>query len=85
MINYILTVKFYISLNLPRKEDGNNFGVEVQSEIISNLSDSLDSARQVLSEMITYFATRASYIVSSRQNPHIADYMNGIATYDNKE
>ena len=40
MINYILTVKsfcdellmyrFYISLNLPRKEDGNNFGVEVQ-------------------------------------------------------
>lgn len=45
--------------------------------------------------MITYFATRASYIVNvylrcmdqfqSRQNPHIADYMNGVATYDNKE
>ena len=51
-------------LNQPRKEDGNTFGVEVQNEIVSDLSDSLESARQILSDMIQYFATRASYIVS---------------------
>lgn len=74
MINYIITIKwviakglmarFFIMLNQPRKEDGNTFGVEVQNEIVSDLSDSLESARQILSDMIQYFATRASYIVS---------------------
>ncbi|KAK8821663.1 proteasome activator complex subunit 1 [Blastocystis sp. ATCC 50177/Nand II] len=85
MINYIITVKFFIMLNQPRKEDGNTFGVEVQNEIVSDLTDSLESARQILSDMIQYFSTRGSYVVSSLNNPHVADFISGVSSFDNKE
>jgi hypothetical protein len=35
MIN---TVKIWIQLNIPRIEDGNNFGVSIQEETVSELS-----------------------------------------------
>lgn len=87
--------RFFIMLNQPRKEDGNTFGVEVQNEIVSDLTDSLESARQILSDMIQYFSTRGSYIVSvvldlpvdsqSLNNPHVADFVSGVNSFDNKE
>lgn len=58
------TCRFYIKLNQPRKEDGNTFGVEVQNEIISDLNDALDGARQLLSDMISYFSMRASVVAT---------------------
>lgn len=54
--------RFYIKLNQPRKEDGNTFGVEVQNEIVADLSDAMEGAHQMLSDMIAYFTTRASII-----------------------
>ena len=59
-----LACRFYIKLNQPRKEDGNTFGVEVQNEIISDLNDALDGARQLLSDMISYFSMRASVVAT---------------------
>ena len=56
--------RFYIKLNQPRKEDGNTFGVEVQNEIISDMNDAMDGARQLLTDMISYFSTRASIIAA---------------------
>ena len=58
------TCRFYIKLNQPRKEDGNTFGVEVQNEIVSDLNDALDGARQLLSDMISYFSMRASVVAT---------------------
>ena len=87
--------RFFIMLNQPLKEDGNTFGVEVQNEIVSDLTDSLESARQILSDMIQYFSTRGSYVVSvdvalpvdsqSLNNPHVADFISGVSSFDNKE
>ena len=54
--------RFYIKLTQPRKEDGNTFGVEVQNEIVADLSDAMEGAHQMLSDMIAYFTTRASII-----------------------
>ncbi|KAK8802430.1 hypothetical protein WA588_005399 [Blastocystis sp. NMH] len=85
MVDYVTTVRFYIKLNQPRKEDGNTFGVEVQNEIISDLNDALDGARQLQSDMISYFSMRASVVATSRRNPHVADYMKSVASGDNKE
>ncbi|KAK8809069.1 proteasome activator complex subunit 3 [Blastocystis sp. subtype 4] len=85
LIDYVTTVKFYIKLNQPRKEDGNTFGVEVQNEIVADLSDAMEGAHQMLSDMIAYFTTRASIISNSRKNPHVADYMKSVASNDSKE
>ena len=60
-------IRFYIKLNQPRKEDGNTFGVEVQNEIISDMNDAMDGARQLLTDMISYFSTRASIIAAVGQ------------------
>lgn len=59
-----MTNRFYIKLNQPRKEDGNTFGVEVQNEIISDMNDAMDGSRQLLSDMISYFSTRASIVAA---------------------
>lgn len=64
MSSYCFRRRFYIKLNQPRKEDGNTFGVEVQNEIIADLNDAADGARQMLSDMISYFTTRASIVTN---------------------
>lgn len=92
-------------LNLPKKEDGNTFSVDVQvvfpikdnlqNEIINDLSNCLDSTRQLLMDMTNFFSTRANYISNvmfnltsddqSRKNPYIADFKNCVELYDSKQ
>lgn len=38
--------------------------MEVQNEIISDLNDALDGARQLQSDMISYFSMRASVVAT---------------------
>ena len=38
--------------------------MEVQNEIISDMNDAMDGARQLLTDMISYFSTRASIIAA---------------------
>lgn len=38
LIEIIDTVKVWIQLNIPRIEDGNNFGVSIQEETVNELS-----------------------------------------------
>jgi proteasome activator subunit 2 (PA28 beta) len=38
LIEFIGTVKIWIQLNIPRIEDGNNFGVSIQEETVNELS-----------------------------------------------
>lgn len=38
LIEMINTVKIWIQLNIPRIEDGNNFGVSIQEDTVNELS-----------------------------------------------
>ena len=52
------TVKMWIQLMVPRIEDGNNFGVEVQEEIISEVSRIEDASFQVCAYISFFFWMR---------------------------
>jgi len=52
------TVKIWIQLNIPRIEDGNNFGVGIQEEMVNELARAENDAIAVLDSMTKYFISR---------------------------
>lgn len=49
-------------MNVPRIEDGNNFGVSIQEETLNELSSSEDSAVHKLESLSKYFTNRGKLI-----------------------
>lgn len=84
-IENLTTVKIWIQLNIPRIEDGNNFGVTIQEETLSELGRAEESAFATLEHGPKYFLMRAKYITKSLKYPGIADYRNAIYELDEKE
>lgn len=55
-------VSSFSQLNIPRIEDGNNFGVSVQEEVLNELTRSEDSAFGALDSATKYFVSRGKLI-----------------------
>jgi len=85
LIEMINTVKIWIQLNIPRIEDGNNFGVSIQEETVSELSRAEDSGFAVLESMTKYFVTRAKLVSKVIKYPNIEDYRQCVIELDDKE
>ena len=62
-VNRLVTsIKLWISLKIPRIEDGNNVGVVVQEEHIGLLSGMESAVATVFSNSISYYSSRGEYI-----------------------
>lgn len=68
------TVKLWIQLNIPRIEDGNNFGVAIQEEAIQELGRVEDAAFG-LCDGIKYHTARAKLLTKIIKYPNIEDYI----------
>lgn len=84
LIEMVGTVRLWIQLNVPRIEDGNNFGVAIQEEAIQELGRVEDAAFN-LCDGIKYHASRAKFISKLLKYPNIADYSQSIREIDRKE
>jgi len=78
------TLSIWIQLNIPRIQDGNNFGVEVQSEMIGLLEQAEDSAMQILTSFSDYHITRATLLTKVLKYPGLQDYMKSITELDER-
>jgi len=85
LIEILNTVKIWIQLNIPRIEDGNNFGVSIQEETVSELGRAEDSGLGVLESMTKYFVTRAKLVSKVLKYPDVSDYRQSIIELDEKE
>jgi len=85
LIETISTVKIWIQLNIPRIEDGNNFGVSIQEETVNELGRAEDSGFSVLENMTKYFITRAKLVSKVLKHRNIYDYQQSIIELDEKE
>jgi len=85
LIEMINTVKIWIQLNIPRIEDGNNFGVSIQEETVSELSRAEDSGFTLLESITKYFVTRAKLVSKILKHPNIEDYSQTVIELDEKE
>ena len=55
-------IKMWISLKIPRIEDGNNVGVSIQEECIGMLQDMETYATGIISSISTYFTDRGELL-----------------------
>lgn len=79
------TIKVWVQLNIPRIEDGNNFGVGVQEEIVGELSRAEDSGLNVLESMTKYFLMRARIVSKILKWPQVEDYAQSVRELDEKQ
>lgn len=57
------SIKMWITLKIPRMEDGNDFGVAIQEECIDTISEIEDEAYNILDMISSYHSTRGNYVV----------------------
>ena len=57
------SIKMWITLKIPRMEDGNDFGVAIQEECIDTISEIEDEAYNILDTISSYHSTRGNYVV----------------------
>uniref|UniRef100_A0A7S1T6G8 Proteasome activator PA28 C-terminal domain-containing protein n=1 Tax=Compsopogon caeruleus TaxID=31354 RepID=A0A7S1T6G8_9RHOD len=78
-------LKLWIQLSMPRIEDGNNFGVSIQQEVINELSRSEDGAFAILDSGCKYLGTRAKLGTKLLKYGNVEDYKRAIVELDRKE
>ncbi|EPR63288.1 putative subunit of proteaseome activator complex [Toxoplasma gondii GAB2-2007-GAL-DOM2] len=78
-------VKLWIQLNVPRIEDGNNFGVGIQEEAIQELARVEDWAFNLYDAIFKYYMARAKLSTKVLKYPNVGDYWEAIRELDEKE
>eukprot|EP01126_Amoeba_proteus_P055257 TRINITY_DN6848_c0_g1_i1.p1 TRINITY_DN6848_c0_g1~~TRINITY_DN6848_c0_g1_i1.p1 ORF type:complete len:213 (-),score=31.03 TRINITY_DN6848_c0_g1_i1:135-773(-) len=83
-IENLNSLKIWIHLNIPRIEDGNNFGVSVQEETLSEIARAEDTTFQTLDALTKYFVTRAKLVSKCQKYPTVEDYVESVYSLDEK-
>ncbi|GAM25800.1 hypothetical protein SAMD00019534_089750, partial [Acytostelium subglobosum LB1] len=85
LIETFSVIRCWISLNVPRIEDGNNFGVDIQEEMIGTLTKLEDIYTTLLEQSENYFIHRANTIKKALKHRDIDDFKQAIIQQDEKE
>ena len=59
----VCSIKMWISLKIPRIEDGNNLGVVVQEEHVSLLTGMESAVSKVMADSISSICSRGDYVL----------------------
>lgn len=79
------TVKMWIQLLIPRIEDGNNFGVSIQEETLSEVQRIEGEAATFLDQISRYYITRGKIVSKIIKYPELDDYRQAVMELDEKE
>ena len=79
------TVKMWVQLLIPRIEDGNNFGVSIQEEIVAELRTVESEAASCLDQISRYYITRAKLVSKIAKYPHVEDCHHTVTEINEKE
>ncbi|CAH8461231.1 unnamed protein product [Dicrocoelium dendriticum] len=78
-------VRLWVQYNIPRIEDGNNFGVGIQEEVLSEASSIERDACTFLDQITRYYASRGKLVGKVANFPLITDYRECIRDMDEKQ
>ncbi|VDD96133.1 unnamed protein product [Enterobius vermicularis] len=84
-VEVVNKVKIWILFLIPRIEDGNNFGVSIQEEALSEVRTVEGEAASFLDQMSRYFVSRARLVTKIAKYPHVEDYRRAILDMDEKQ
>ncbi len=77
-------LKDWVTLRIPKVEDGNNFGVEVQDYCLGVISKAWDSSL-IIASRDEYFSQRALQYAAMCANPQLDDLKHAMMECDRKE
>lgn len=84
-IENCIVLKLWVSLLIPKIEDGNNFGVSIQAEVVKEITYCEDDAAKYYEELIDHFTNRAKLCSKVIKYPQIDDYRNAIKEFDERQ
>lgn len=84
MMEDLMRVKTWIQMSVPKAEDGNNFGVEVQEEMIDELQGHEIAANKIHEDLNRYFIGRGKLVAKRIKYPECEDYARVIHELDLK-
>lgn len=84
LANAMNNISLWIKLRVPELETGDNFGVEVQAEILTALSDSEISYLAVLTDFSVYHAERAEIVKDLMAYPGLNDIRRSLLQLDDR-
>jgi hypothetical protein len=73
-IFYLNILRSWITLNSPKIEDGNNFGVAIQQEILAKIDFLEDSASTFLVSEIKHLSEKGDFSKKINKHPNILEY-----------
>uniref|UniRef100_A0ABK0LFC2 Proteasome activator complex subunit 1 n=1 Tax=Rattus norvegicus TaxID=10116 RepID=A0ABK0LFC2_RAT len=85
VIEQLNLVTTWLQLQIPRIEDGNNFGVAVQEkgfELMTSLHTKLEGFQTQISK---YFSERGDAVAKAAKQPHVGDYRQLVHELDEAE
>ncbi|EIN14019.1 proteasome activator pa28 REG alpha/beta subunit [Punctularia strigosozonata HHB-11173 SS5] len=78
-------VKLWVNLNMPRIEDGDNFGVQVQEEVLNELHRSQESAYNLRDFARQHHVYRAKLCSKRIKYPNVEDYVGAVREQDERQ
>lgn len=85
LIDHANVLKMWITLLIPKIEDGNNFGVSVQEDALGEARQVESEAASYLDQISRYYITRAKLVSKVAKYPHLEDYRQAVRELDEKE
>ncbi|POW10809.1 hypothetical protein PSTT_05806 [Puccinia striiformis] len=84
LIDITNAIKIHINLLVPKIEDGDTFGVQVQEECLSELSRAQDSGYNLLEAQLKHNMSRAKLASKLIKYPNVEDYQIALQEHDRK-
>ncbi|KAK7463891.1 hypothetical protein VKT23_007227 [Stygiomarasmius scandens] len=78
-------VKLWLTINMPKIEDGDNFGVQVQEEVLGELHRAQESAYNLRDSARQDYLARAKICSKLIKYPFIQDYTLALQEHDEKQ
>lgn len=78
-------LKMWILFLIPRIEDGNNFGVSIQEDTLSEIRAVEGEAAAYFDQVSRYFMSRGKIVAKICKYPHVEDFRRTLDEIDEKE
>ncbi|GJQ71678.1 hypothetical protein Trydic_g11373 [Trypoxylus dichotomus] len=78
-------LKMWITVMIPKIEDGNNFGVSIQTGTLAEIQSIETGTSAFLDQISKYYVARGKLVSKVRKYPHVDDYRHAVKELDEKE
>jgi len=85
MIETCESIRMWITLLIPKIEDGNNFGVGIQEEVLNEVQAVQTESILKLDAVAKYFVGRGELLAKIAKHPFIDDYHRAVKELDERE